>query len=374
MNALKALARLWFTGLLYCLAIAGYLFYILLWGFRIMQRLKILPLLFLLILGVLGGFATYLFVPLQEPGREITLVIEPGTAVIEIARQLEEKNVTPSGRALALWLRLRGLEKQVQAGRHQFREHEGMLSATKKLLEADAIYEKVTIPEGLTIEQTASQIKQSLPIDSARFVALCRDSAMISSLGFDEKSLEGYLFPETYRFSPDAKSKTILRRLTEQFRAAFTGLPQTAIAKSMTPHAIVTLASIVEKEATLASERPLIAGVFHNRLRIGYPLGADPTVRYALQKFSGPLRVSELKNSSPYNTRVHRGLPPGPICSPGLGALRATVSPAETKDLYFVAKWDGSGAHDFSRTLKEHERKKWRIRRENQKRKMQNQR
>jgi UPF0755 protein len=150
------------------------------------------------------------------------------------------------------------------------------------------------------------------------------------------------------------------------FRKRFAALPRDSSRPPvLTPRQVVILASIVEKEATLDEERGRIAGVFHNRLRLGYPLGADPTVRYALRKFSGPLRVSELNSRHPYNTRVHRGLPPGPICSPGLGSLEAAACPAETKDLYFVARWDGSGGHDFSRTLAEHERKKRLIRRQN---------
>jgi len=131
-------------------------------------------------------------------------------------------------------------------------------------------------------------------------------------------------------------------------------------------HEVLTLASIVEKEATLASERGRIAGVFHNRLKKGWPLGADPTVRYIFRKFDGPLYVSELNSDSPYNTRRFAGLPPGPICSPGLGAIQAGAKPDSTDDMFFVALWDGSGAHDFSVTNAEHDRKKLKIREENE--------
>ena len=140
---------------------------------------------------------------------------------------------------------------------------------------------------------------------------------------------------------------------------------QSELKQKYSHHQLVTLASIIEREATLFSEQPLISGVFHNRLRKGYPLGADPTVRFALKKFGGPLRVSELNCPSPYNTRRFSGLPPGPICSPGKGALTAAAQPFKTKNLYFVAKWDGSGEHDFSVTNAEHERKKREIRRRN---------
>jgi len=195
------------------------------------------------------------------------------------------------------------------------------------------------------------------------------------ALGISAASLEGYLFPDTYRFSPDAGCRDVIERMVHRFHSVYESIPfDSGIEQEYTRHQIVTMASIVEKEATVAGERPRIAGVFFNRLRKGYPLGADPTVRYALRKFSGPLRVSELKTPSPYNTRRFAGLPPGPICSPGRGSLNAAASPLETRELYFVAKWDGSGEHDFSKTNAEHERKKKAIRRRNQLRKKRKQR
>jgi UPF0755 protein len=147
--------------------------------------------------------------------------------------------------------------------------------------------------------------------------------------------------------------------------------PPPGAATELTKHETVILASIIEKEAELASERPLISGVFHNRLKKGIPLGADPTTRYILGKFSGPLLASEVSVQSPYNTRLHAGLPPGPICSPGLASLTAAMRPQQTKMLFFVAKWDGSGGHDFSMTNEEHSRKKDAIRRSNEQRKAQ---
>jgi UPF0755 protein len=136
----------------------------------------------------------------------------------------------------------------------------------------------------------------------------------------------------------------------------------------LTRRQIVIVASIVEKEAVLGAERPRIAGVFFNRLRLGLPLGADPTVRYIFRKWSGPLYMSELNSPSAYNTRRNKGLPPGPICSPGRASLAAAVSPLQTNELYFVAKWDGSGGHEFSLTYEDHVRKTYSIRRNNEQR------
>jgi UPF0755 protein len=301
-------------------------------------------------------------------GEPVTVTVGKGTSLRQVAEELEKRHVVPSAEALLVWLKLRHLETRVQAGKHTFLENEGMLSAAPKLLVAEKVDVKILIPEGLTIEQTAHQISLQLPIDTAEFARLCGDPAFINSLGVIEPSLEGYLFPDTYRFAPATSPAEIIRRMIGQFEKMYRDVPGSAVTTRLSRHQIVTLASIVEKEATLASEQPHIAGVFHNRLKKGWPLGADPTVRFIYKKYSGPLRVSELQNPSPYNTRVHPGLPPGPICSPGRGAILAAVLPDETEDLYFVARWDGSGSHDFSATNAEHERKKIEIRRLNERR------
>jgi UPF0755 protein len=160
--------------------------------------------------------------------------------------------------------------------------------------------------------------------------------------------------------------------MTDHFNEMYATIAQPpGGATELTKHETVILASIIEKEDELASERPLISGVFHNRLKKGIPLGADPTTRYILGKFSGPLFASDLSLQSPYNTRLHAGLPPGPICSPGLASLTAALCPQQTTMLFFVARWDGSGSHDFSMTNAEHSRKKDAILRSNEQRKAQ---
>jgi UPF0755 protein len=318
---------------------------------------------------VLAVGAVMLFIPFRSEGPEVELTIEPRQPVRAVAKILVDNDVVPSATAFIIWLKLTGIEKQVQAGRHVFRKHEGILSAARKLTSAQALHIEVTIPEGLIIEQCAARCAEALGIDSAAFVKLCYDSSYAARRGYSARSLEGYLFPNTYHFPPEPSVEDVIERLVAQFEYEYSRLKRTEIKEKFSKTEIVTLASIIEKEATLVSERAHIAGVFHNRLRLGVPLGADPTVRYILRKFSGPLRVSELNNPSPYNTRLHRGLPPGPICSPGRGALEAAVEPLKTKDLYFVAKWDGSGAHDFSATHREHDRKKHEIRRQNELRK-----
>ncbi len=301
----------------------------------------------------------------------VHVTIERGMSARVIADTLEVREVVRSAKALYYWIRYAGISDKIQAGRFTFIRGEGAINAAEKLLKAEVIEQTVFVQEGLTIEQTASKVAQQMGIDSAEFVRLCLDTAFIAGLGLGIKAptLEGYLFPDTYRFPENSTAEAAVRRMTARFKEACAGLQwNKRIKDAYDLHKVVTLASIVEKEATLPSERGRIAGVFHNRLRKGWPLGADPTVRYIYRKFNGPLLVSELNSPSPYNTRRFAGLPPGPICSPGLGAIQASAMPDSTADMFFVAIWDGSGAHDFSVTNEEHDRKKLKIRKENDER------
>ncbi|MBD3316814.1 MAG: endolytic transglycosylase MltG [Chitinivibrionales bacterium] len=373
-NPAKILARTWFTGLLVFAVCGGYIFYAFLYVIRVLGSMKVrvimsaVAVVLVASLAVLGAFAYY-FMAGGPQGERVELVVEPGASVRFLAEKLERKGVVRSARVLLVWMKITGIDKQVQAGKYAFRRKAGVVNAARELLDPEPVDTAVTVPEGLIIEQIGELFASTFSFSPDTFVALCTDTAFLRGLGFEGSSLEGFLFPDTYRFSPDVGPGEVIARMYGHFEQQFSTLDSTPIMERYSRAEIVTMASIVEKEATLAEERAHIAGVFYNRLKKGYPLGADPTVRYALRKFSGPLRVSELKNPSPYNTRVHRGLPPGPICSPGLGALAASVSPLETDDLYFVAKWDGTGAHDFSTTAAEHNRKKFEIRRLNELRK-----
>jgi UPF0755 protein len=361
------------TGVLFALFLIGYFLYSILWTVRLMQTRKkfiVLPIVGAILLAAVAFYALCCRLPLSHAS--VTVVIPKGCSTRQIADTLSHHRVVVSPAALRLWLRFSGTGRSLQAGRVVLEEHSGIFAAARALTHATPVEKAVVIPEGLTIEQTAARINQTQPIDTAEFARLCRDSAFIAGLGFEGiSSLEGYLFPETYRFTEAAQPRDMIRRMTDQFAQAYSSLDTLSAAQPpvhLTKREIVILASIVEKEATLAAERPRIAGVFYNRLRIGYPLGADPTVRYLFKKFNGPLLVSELNVTSPYNTRKSTWLPPGPICSPGAGSLSAALSPLSTKELYFVARWDGSGAHEFSLTNEEHNRKKQAIRRNNQQR------
>lgn len=366
LKILSILYRTWFTGAIFCLAVAGYIFYSFLLVLRIVQRSKHIIIISALLLLLLSLGTVQLFIPFHKKGNIKNIFVDKGVPVSYVAKVLKKERVIPSVNAFLLWIKLKKIEKNVQAGHHVFYEYEGVISAAEKLLSAKAIDLIITVPEGLTINQTACRLAEASKIDTSDFIRLCRDSVFIAKLGYNTPTLEGYLFPDTYNFSPESGAEDIIERMTSRFQNVYQNIKETPIKQKFSRHEIVTLASIIEKEAMLAEEREHISGVFHNRLKRKWPLGADPTVRYALNKFSGPLRVSELKNPSPYNTRIHSGLPPGPICSPGKSSLTAAILPKETKDLYFVAKWDGSGAHVFSETNAEHDRNKMEIRKKNE--------
>ena len=365
----SSVAAVFLTGLLFGLFLLGYAFYAIVWLFRFMQTKKTVTAFAIgccILLAATAGFR-YLFMPLGKTGERIAIVVPRGCSVRGVADSLFSHGIVTSRRALVLWLKVTGIDRKIMAGRYSFAGKQGVFAASRAFKRPVSIDKTVTIPEGLTIEQTANRIAQVFPFDTAVIIRLCRDTAFMRTAGIDSgASLEGYLFPDTYRFLETASPEEVLRRMVAHFEEIYAAVDTTAA--SLTKREIVILASIVEKEAALAVERPRIAGVFFNRLRLRQPLGADPTVRYALKKFSGPLSYSDLNVASPYNTRRYRGLPPGPICSPGRASLIAAISPMRTNELYFVARWDGSGAHDFSVTNEEHSRKKMAIRYQNEKR------
>jgi len=370
-NIIRFAVQLWFNGIIFILFIAGYFFYGLLKTFRKMQQKKIILILFVLLIGMLGAAGALItshLLPFGNDHHPIEFIVTPKMSLQNIADSLEQLHVIKSSRTFKLWMRYKKMDRSIQAGMVIVSKGDGCIAAGKKLLQAAPIEISLMIPEGLTIEQTAQHISRTLPIDTSVFISLCYDSSFIRSLNLSVPSLEGYLFPETYRFPEKVTEKAIIERMVQSHLKVWNSITVPDSLKTYSHQQFITLASIVEREATLLSEQPHISGVFHNRLRRGYPLGADPTVRFALKKFGGPLRVSELNSNSPYNTRRFAGLPPGPICSPGEGAIKAAVFPLETRDLYFVAKWDGSGEHDFSETNAEHDRKKLAIRRRNKRR------
>ena len=305
------------------------------------------------------GALWYLNQPTYEyPARRIH--IPQGASARWIGQLLERENLIHNAHVFAWTVRLKGLGHQLKAGTYQLDGTGTTAAIAQSLLKAPIQTQPATIPEGLNRHQIAGQLRAAGVADSARFVAATEDPHLIRQLGVTASSLEGYLFPETYFFDPNADERAIAARMVGQFHRVFAdSLRQRLKALGLSLHQAVTLASIVEREAVAVEEQPIISGVFQRRLKLNRRLESCATVNYALGRSKKRLTYADLQVDSPFNTYRHHGLPPGPISSPGRTALRAVLYPAQTEYLYFVAR--GDGTHIFSRTNREHERAKRRI-------------
>lgn len=319
-----------------------------------MRRLLLssaLLLVLLLLIGLLLG-QRLLYAPLS-PSQPVEYQLEPGTSLSQVAMDLEQRRVLRSAWSLKLLGRTSGQAGLIQSGRYRFSDAARPGQILQRLVDGDVLLASLTIPEGFTQDQVFKRIDELGYGQQARLEELASDPVFLQHLKLPGQSLEGYLFPETYRFTPGTSEADLLTMMVAQFRNRISpGLEKKAAAHHLDLHQLVTLASIIEKETGLVEEMPLISSVFHNRLQRHIPLQTDPTVIYGLADFDGNLTRRDLQAPSPYNTYLYSGLPPGPIANPGLAALQAAAEPAESKYLYFVAKGDGS--HHFSKTLKEH--------------------
>jgi UPF0755 protein len=279
--------------------------------------------------------------------------VEQGDSLATVVRKLRAQKLIANERLFLLWARLKGVETKIQAGLYRFEASASAREILERLATGKGMFYKVTIPEGLTVKEIGALLAKMQIVDHQKFLAEASAPELLQSLGLPKEGLEGYLFPSTYYFMPATSEKNIILVMAEQFRKiAWPVLERSEGPGGLTPHQLVTLASIIEKEAGLEAERPLISAVFHNRLRAGMPLQSDPTVIYGLKDFSGNLTRKHLHEPSPYNTYRTAGLPPGPICNPGLSAIKAALEPADVPYLYFVSKNDGS--HQFSENLEAH--------------------
>jgi len=284
-----------------------------------------------------------------------TIEVPEGMTLRQLAVRLEREQLIRSQLAFVLLGKLMAADRHIKVG--DYAVHAGMRPSEMlaEFLGGRVVLYQVTIPEGYTIVELTQVYAQQGVADPEELIRLTRDQDFIRSLNVEAASLEGYLFPNTYKFARRTKPKEVLREMVESLRDVFTPeLRQRAQEMHMTLHQVLTLASVIEKETGSAEERELISAVFHNRLRRGIPLQSDPTVIYGLDSFDGNIRKKDLDSKSPYNTYRVRGLPPGPIANPGLGSIRAALYPALTRHLYFVSRNDGT--HQFSSTLAEHNR------------------
>jgi UPF0755 protein len=305
------------------------------------------------------AIAAWVLLTAPEEAQRTIIVVEAGERASQVAGELEEAGLIRSREAFVNLMRLTGADRKLKPGEYAFEGGELPLEIVEKLVEGRVVTARVTVPEGLTLEETVAVfVRQGVgPADALR--EAFRDPGPIADLDREAENLEGYLFPETYQFRKPVDPEKVAETMVQLFRDRFYVPRRAAIeAHERSLRQLVTLASLVEKETAIAEEKPRIAGVFAARLDRGMRLQCDPTIVYGLKmedRWDGNIRRRDLSWPHPYNTYVHAGLPPGPIASPGLAALEAALEPKRTGDLYFVAR--GDGRHDFSRTFAEHRRK-----------------
>jgi UPF0755 protein len=308
----------------------------------------------------LAGLATVRWVtgpvvpPSRAPSSQIVVVPE-GATFRQVADQLKSRRLIRSRWVFTQLGKLNAAERRIIPGEYELHPGLSPSEILARLLNGKVILHPVTIPEGFTALQIGQILEQKGLGRAEEFVKLVHDQAFIRSLELDVTSLEGYLFPDTYRFPRNVTAQqSITAMVTGLWRTFTPEMRARAGELNMTVHQVLTLASVIEKETSTEAEQGLISGVFHNRLRRRIPLQSDPTVIYGIRAFDGNLRKRDLAAYSPYNTYRIRGLPPGPIANPGAGAIRAALYPVASSFLYFVSR--NNGTHEFSSTLSEHNR------------------
>jgi UPF0755 protein len=282
----------------------------------------------------------------NKEGKEIEVFIPKGSSPVRIAKILKDSNIISYPKFFVVTVKIFGYSKHLQAGLYDFNEGDSLISIIKKLKNGDNKNVKVTIPEGFTIKQIGEVLEEKNICKKDKFITIAT-----------AEKLEGYLFPNTYFLSPQSDENDVIKTMNNEFNKYWSSQKESRLKQiNMSKKDVIILASIVEKEAVSEEERPVIAGVFLNRLRKGMRLESCATVLYAMGKNKERLTYADLEFQSPYNTYRHFGLTPGPICNPGAKAIDAVLYPAITNSLYFVSK--GNGTHFFSNTLEEHVKNK----------------
>ncbi|MEA3402703.1 MAG: endolytic transglycosylase MltG [Armatimonadota bacterium] len=326
-----------------------------------------LPLLIIFAIGLIVGASSVWYRqslrPLASDAEERIVEIERGSGVARIARELERDGLIRNALAFRVMLLIRSPAAQLKAGHYALSPAMTPWQMAQRLVNGEVATRRLTIPEGLMLEQIADRVAEAGIAGRNEFLSAAVPATVADEVEMPppEGKLEGYLFPETYQFTYDDGAEAVVRRMVLELQERFWRPNREEIAqRRLSLHEIVTLASLVEREAKVDEERALIAGVIQNRLDRGMLLQIDATVQYALGEHKQRLLNRDTRVDSPYNTYQHPGLPPGPIASPGLPSLMAALRPAETDALFYVAKPDGT--HVFTRTNEEHERAKARIR------------
>jgi len=296
--------------------------------------------------------------PYGSDSREkVLIIIQKGEGLSKITRKLGNEQLVYSAFLFKWSSFILGKSKNFKRGEYHLKGRSSMLELIKILDKGSNIRVRVTIPEGLQMKEIFSILRKSELKNKGEYESYCFSRKFIDKFKYSKnsKTLEGFLFPETYLFATDTSERTILKTMVKTFN---TNIPknyeQQARKNGLTFYEAIILASIIEKETSVSSERNIIASVFHNRLKKNMKLQTDPTVIYGIKNFDGNLTRKQLKTKTPYNTYVNHGLPPTPIANPGLESLIAAVQPADTEFIFFVAK--GDGTHKFTTNYKEHKK------------------
>ena len=319
------------------------------------------------VLGILLAFYSLILLwPQGNPYDSVKVTIPKGASLKEVSTTLLNYNIIRNERSFLLAVKTLGYEKDMPAGRFKLLEASTNFEIIDQLVNGIQVNKRVTILEGWTIDVIAEELHEKIGIDQDEFKAASRNELLLWKWGISEKTVEGYLFPNTYLFSEEEDIQDIIGRMINEYKQRITIEFRSRMKElGMEENEIITLASIIEGEAIYDSERSVISGVYHNRLNIGMRLQADPTIQYIIKDSPRRLLNKDLKIKSPYNTYLNNGLPPGPINNPGIESIKAALYPADIDYIYFVAR--GDGYHTFSRTKDEHnkaKRKFQKIRRE----------
>lgn len=319
------------------------------------------------VLGILLAFYSLILLwPQGNPYDSVKVTIPKGASLKKVSTTLQDYNIIRNERSFLLAVKTLGYEKDMPAGRFKLVKASTNFDIIDQLVNGMQVNKRVTILEGWTIDLIAEELHDKIGIDQNEFKSACTNELLLWKWGISEKTVEGYLFPNTYLFSEEEDIQDIIGRMINEYKQRITLEFRDRMQElGMDEKEIITLASIIEGEAIYDNERAIISGVYHNRLNIGMRLQADPTIQYIIDDSPRRLLNKDLKIKSPYNTYLNKGLPPGPINNPGIESIKAALYPAKTDYIYFVAR--GDGYHTFSRTKEEHniaKRKFQKIRRQ----------
>ncbi|MGE5894254.1 MAG: endolytic transglycosylase MltG [bacterium] len=310
-----------------------------------------------MVVALIASFLLYflgqLFIPLSVKNKLVEVEIPKGVSYRKAFDILKEYGLVRDRYVMIFLGRLTGLDRKIKAGYYSFWDKEMPVTVLKTLLEGKIIEYTVTIIEGDTVWDVAEKLEQANIMDQGEFFRLYRNRDFLDSLNIEAPSLEGYLFPDTYKLPKGVPPEEALRVMVNTLRAHFTAeMYERMFELRFAEKEILTLASIIEKEAVVDFERPVISAVYHNRLKKKMRLQADPTSIYGIKDYKTGVTRSDLRRRTPYNTYIKRGLPPGPIAAPGFSSIMAALYPANVPFLYFVSK--DNREHYFSRNMEEH--------------------